>query len=220
MDCQLLSLLEPGEAEALVAALSRQPFVAGERTALGGARSVKRNLQLERGPAAAELERALLSALRRNQTFQSFALPRRVMPPIFSRYEPGMEYGAHVDGGMLATAGEPMRSDLALTVFLSPPDGYDGGELILEHPAGADEVKLAAGEAVVYSASCVHRVRPVTRGVRLAAVTWVQSAVRDPRVRGILFDLERALRGLGDREQEALLVSKSYQNLLRLTAEL
>jgi PKHD-type hydroxylase len=119
----------------------------------------------------------------------------------------------------MATASEPMRTDLALTVFLSAPESYDGGELILEQPAGEEEVKLEAGEALLYSATRVHRVNPVRSGVRLAAVTWVQSVVRDEQMRSVLYDLQRALRGLADREREALLVSKSYQNLLRLAAE-
>ena len=221
MDAQILSLLEPAEVDGIRAELARHPFVAGERTAQGGARSVKDNLQLDpTSPAALELGRIVLAALRRNETFQGFALPRRVMPPLFNRYEAGMAYGAHVDGGLMATAAEPMRTDLALTLFLSSPESYEGGELILEQPAGEEEMKLEAGEALLYSASCVHRVNPVQSGVRLAAVTWVQSVVRDERVRGVLYDLQQALRGLADREREALLVSKSYQNLLRLAAEL
>jgi PKHD-type hydroxylase len=221
MDGHILSLLEPAELDHILAELARHSFVPGERTAQGGARSAKDNLQLDpQGPAALELGRIVLAALRRNETFQAFALPRRVMPPLFNRYEAGMAYGAHVDGGILATAGEPMRTDLALTVFLSAPESYDGGELILEQPAGEEEVKLEAGEAVIYAATCVHRVNPVRSGVRLAAVTWVQSAVRDEQMRSVLYDLQLALRGLADQEREALLVSKSYQNLLRLAAEL
>jgi PKHD-type hydroxylase len=221
MDYQILSLLEPSELDHVLAELARQSFVDGQLTAQGGARNVKSNLQLPgTDSAATELGRVVLSALRRNETFQAFALPRRVMPPLFNRYEPGMQYGAHVDGAIMATAADPMRTDLAMTLFLSPPDSYEGGELILEQSSGEEEVKLASGEALVYSAKCIHRVRSVRSGVRLAAVSWVQSAVRDERVRAILYDLHRALRKLQDREEEALLVSKSYHNLLRLAAEL
>ena len=221
MDYQILSVLEPSEVDRILGELARQPFLDGRLTALGGARGVKNNLQLDRaGTAATGIDQLVLSALRRNETFQAFAFPRRVMPPIFNRYEPGMEYGAHVDGGIMPTAGEPMRTDLAITLFLSPPDSYEGGELILQLPSGDEEIKLAAGEALVYSAKYIHRVGPVRSGVRLAAVTWVQSAVRDERIRALLFDLHLALRQLEDREEAALLVSKSYHNLLRLASEL
>lgn len=222
MDLQILPLLEPAEVDLLVGELSQRSFAAGETTAGGGARSAKSNLQLPRGEAAAmeRLDRVVLAAVRRNATFQAFALPRRIMPPLFSRYEPGMQYGRHVDGGIMATDASPMRTDLAMTLFLSPPESYEGGELVLEQAGGEQEVKLAAGEAVLYSARLVHRVEPVRSGVRLAAVSWIQSAVRDERVRAILYDLHRALQRIGHLEEEALLVSKSYQNLLRLAAEL
>jgi PKHD-type hydroxylase len=221
MDYQILSILEDSELDRLQGELARQSFVDGKRTAQGGARQIKNNRQMARsGPAATEIDHLVVSALRRNETFQAFAIPKRVMLPIFNRYEPGMEYGNHVDSGIMGAAGDAMRTDLAVTVFLSPPDSYEGGELILEGSSGEEEIKLAAGEALVYSAKFIHRVAPVRSGVRLAAVTWVQSAVRDERVRAILYDLHLTLTKLGDREDAALLVSKSYHNLLRLTSEL
>ncbi|HUJ49590.1 MAG TPA: Fe2+-dependent dioxygenase [Bryobacteraceae bacterium] len=221
MDYQILPILEPAEVDRILLDLSRQSFLDGRLTALGGARSVKKNLQMDRaGAFATEIEQLVLSGLKRNETFQAFAYPRRVMPPIFSRYEPGMEYGAHVDGAIMPTATEPMRTDLAITLFLSQPDSYEGGELILRLPSGEEEIKLAAGEAVVYSAKYVHRVGPVRSGVRLAAVSWVQSAVRDERMRALLYDLHLALRTLPEHDEAALLVSKSYHNLLRLVSEL
>ena len=221
MDYQILSILEPAEVDSILSELSRQRFVDGRLTALGGARGVKNNLQLDRGGTATTgIDQLVLSALRRNGTFQAFAFPKRVMPPLFNRYEAGMEYGAHVDGAIMPTATEPMRTDLAITLFLSPPESYEGGELILQLPSGEEEIKLAGGEALVYSAKYIHRVGPVRSGVRLAAVTWVQSAVKDERIRSILYDLHLALLKLGDREDGALLVSKSYQNLLRLASEL
>jgi PKHD-type hydroxylase len=113
-----------------------------------------------------------------------------------------------------------MRTDLAVTLFLSAPESYEGGELILQLPSGNEEIKLTPGEAVVYSAKYVHRVGPVRSGVRLAAVTWVQSAVRDERIRALLYDLHLAMQKLGERQEAALLVSKSYHNLLRLASEL
>jgi PKHD-type hydroxylase len=138
-------------------------------------------------------------------------------PPIFSRYEPGMEYGSHVDAAITGTGLDTVRSDLAMTIFLSDPASYDGGELVLEMAVGQQEFKLEAGEAVVYSANTVHRVAAVTHGVRLAAVTWVQSAVSDERLRSILFDLGTACRQ-ADADNDAhrgLVLTKCYQNLLR-----
>jgi PKHD-type hydroxylase len=115
---------------------------------------------------------------------------------------------------------EHIRSDLACTLFLSDPGSYDGGELVLELASGEQEIKLSAGEAVVYDATMIHRVAPVTRGVRLVAVTWIQSMVRDSRIRDILYDLTRAQRRLEERDPEAaLLINKSYQNLLRCAAD-
>jgi PKHD-type hydroxylase len=184
-------------------------------------RAVKNNLQAERtGAAALAVDQAVLRALNRNAEFQAFAIPRRALLPIFSRYEPGMEYGAHVDNALLGAGGtETMRADLAVTLFLKAPDSYDGGELVIELSSGAEEIKLAAGEVVVYPAGTVHRVAPVTRGVRLAAVTWVQSAVRDQRVRAILFDMHLAMQQLQSGQSPDLLLMKNYHNLLRLAAE-
>jgi PKHD-type hydroxylase len=221
MDYQILPILEPSELDSILAGLEQCRFVDGRATAHGGAGSVKNNLQMDRsGEAPAELEQIVVSALCRNVAFQAFALPKRVMPPLFNRYEPGMEYGAHVDGAIMPTATEPMRTDLAMTLFLSSPETYEGGELILQLASGDQEIKLAAGDALIYSAKYIHRVEPVRAGVRLAAVTWVQSAVRDERIRALLFDLHQAMQKLDPREEAALLISKSYHNLLRLSSEL
>lgn len=221
MDYQILPLLEPSELDSILAGLEQRRFVDGRATAHGGARSVKNNLQMERsGQAPAELEQVVVSALRRSVAFQAFALPKRVMPPLFNRYEPGMEYGAHVDGAIMPTATEPMRTDLAITLFLSSPETYQGGELILQLASGDQEIKLAAGDALIYSAKYIHRVEPVRSGVRLAAVSWVQSAVRDERIRALLYDLHQATQTLDPRQEAAILISKSYHNLLRLSSEL
>jgi len=220
MDYQILSILPPPEVDRILGELSRQQFSEGRHTALGAASHVKRNLQLEQPASVASgLDQLVLAALRRNESFQAFALPKRIMPPMFSRYEPGMSYGSHIDSGIMSTATEPMRTDLASTIFLSEPDSYEGGELILDTSAGCEEIKLAPGEAVVYVAKFVHRVEPVRKGVRLAAVTWIQSAVRDERIRAILYDLH-LLRKHELREEASLLLSKSYHNLLRLASEL
>jgi PKHD-type hydroxylase len=220
MDYQIIPVLEPAQAAHILRALGSHPFIDGKATASGIARDIKNNLQAERtGDSLAELDQLVSSALCANSVFQSFAFPRRVRPPIFSRYEPGMNYGAHVDGCIMNDNGSLLRADLAVTVFLSPPESYDGGELVIELPYGETEIKLAPGEAVLYPADTVHRVAPVTRGVRMAAVTWVQTAVQDSRMRALLFDLARALQQAEANEDPKLLLSKSYHNLLRMTAE-
>ena len=141
---------------------------------------------------------------------------------MFSRYDPGMKYGSHLDDAIMkGRSGKPLRTDFSLTIFLSPADSYDGGELVVELPAGEQEIKLDAGEAVAYSASSIHHVNPVTRGARLAAIMWVQSIVRDDQARTILCDLSQALakaKEAGNRDL-SLLINKSFHNLLRYASE-
>ena len=225
MDYQILPILDPAQVARILAALADHPFVDGKATASGIARGVKENRQAERatgpgGPSLAELDQLVNSALCAHREFQGFAFPRRIRPPIFSRYEPGMHYGAHVDAAYFNDQGVLVRGDLSVTLFLSDPAAYEGGELMIQRSCGEESVKLPAGEAVIYSSETVHRVAPVTRGVRIAAVTWVQSAVRDPRVRTLLFDLATALKQLEQGADPALLLAKSYNNLLRMSAEL
>jgi PKHD-type hydroxylase len=183
------------------------------------ARAVKYNQQAERTGELAELEQLVSSSLYANSLFQAFAVPRRIRPPLFSRYEPGMSYGDHVDSAIINDQGQLLRADLAVTLFLSPPESYDGGELIIRQGAGQVEIKLAPGDAVIYPADTLHQVAPVTRGVRMAAVTWVQTAVQDSRMRAILFDLFLATQQAEAGELPTLLLAKSYHNLVRITAE-
>ncbi len=217
MHREVFRLLDRKETEQAVRALRQRTFVNGKATAGGGAAQVKNNLQVERGAKDSNALDALVDqAMKRHRDFQTFALPKCWVLPLFSRYEPGMGYGDHVDGGLM---GGPngIRTDLAMTLFLSPPESYDGGELVIE---GGDEIKLDAGEAIVYSATSVHHVAPVTRGTRLAAVTWIQSAVRDEHLRTILYDLARASTTVDqlNRPDLSLLLSKAYQNLIRFAA--
>jgi PKHD-type hydroxylase len=218
MQYQVFRLLEPSEVTQVVSSLAGLPFVDGRQTAQGLARSVKQNLQTDlRDEQAAALSQLVLGCYRRHAALQSFAFPKRILPPLFSRYEPGMTYGSHVDDAYFSRGGEVLRSDLASTLFLTEPGTYDGGELVLELPIGEQEIKLDAGEAIVYPATTVHRVNPITRGVRLAAVTWIQSAVRDEPVRAILADLGAAIERVtasGDTGTK-LLLHKCYHNLLR-----
>jgi PKHD-type hydroxylase len=218
MNFQIIQVLEQEELRQIVTTLAGGKFIDGKLTAGGPAREVKNNLQVERlGPELTDIDQIILAALGRSQALQSFAFAKRILLPLFNRYENGMEYGAHVDAAVMGKGADQIRTDLSMTVFLSDPASYDGGELALQTPLGEEEIKLEAGEAVVYPSTTVHRVTPVTRGVRLAAVTWIQSSVPDERLRAILFDLGNAMRKAdesGDQELRTLL-HKSYNNLLR-----
>jgi PKHD-type hydroxylase len=218
MNCHIVRLLTHEEAGRVVLHLEQGTFVDGKLTAQGMARDVKNNLQLDHNESSSEVERLVATALTRNEEFNSFTLPKRINGPLFNRYEPGMAYGPHVDNALMSG----VRTDLSVTLFLSPPDTYDGGELVIHQALGAEEVKLDAGEAIIYPSTAVHHVAPVTRGMRLAAVSWVQSAVRDERLRTILFDLGRFAREYGGPEDAGatLLLTRSYHNLLRYAAEL
>jgi PKHD-type hydroxylase len=218
MKSRVFRLLEPEEVERIVRRLAQETFVDGRVTAVGQAPGLKKNLQVDRSAGERrEIDDIVVSAVSRNEDLQIFALPTRYVMPVYSRYEPGMKYGNHVDNSLMGGM-NGVRTDLAMTVFLSPPASYDGGELTIED---GDEVKLDAGEAYVYSASTIHRVQPVTRGVRLAVVTWLQSAVRDETLRGILADIAKAAKKaqqIADHEHE-LSLSKIYHNLIRYAAQ-
>jgi PKHD-type hydroxylase len=221
MNYQVIRLLQREEVERIGSELRQSTFADGKLTAHGQAREVKNNLQLQNTePAPGELEKLVLSALQRSAEFQAFALPKRMTRPTFSRYDPGMAYGSHIDGALMGGY-TGVRTDLAMTLFLSPPATYDGGELVLERPIGEEEIKLDAGEAIVYPASTVHHVAPVTRGARVAVIMWLQSVVRDERLRGILYDLFQSSKQAEEAKHTALslLLSKSYHNLLRYAAE-
>ena len=188
-----------------------------------GAR-VKRNQQLpDASPLRKELGREVLAACARHPEFHAATLPVKILPPRFNRYANGGNYGAHVDGAVMALAdGSQLRSDIACTVFLVEPDDYDGGELVVEDTYGEHEVKLPAGDAIVYPASSLHRVEPVTRGARVAAFFWIQSLVRDEAQRRTLLQLDTAIRRLAAGAAEADAVKQLtgvYHNLLRQWAE-
>ncbi|HWB99752.1 MAG TPA: Fe2+-dependent dioxygenase [Bryobacteraceae bacterium] len=221
MNYEVFRILERAEVDHIVRDLGRRTFVDGKLTARGGAQEIKHNLQARPAESEqAELENSIIAALGRNAGFQSFALPKCYVMPIFSRYEVGMKYGAHVDNSLMGGL-HGVRTDLAVTIFLSPPSSYDGGELVIEASAGEEQIKLDCGEAIVYSASSIHYVAPVTRGVRLAAVVWLQSVVGDERLRAILHDLFWIMNhSEADKNSRAsLLLTKSYHNLLRYAAE-
>jgi PKHD-type hydroxylase len=203
--------------------LARGEFVDGKFSAGRYAQEVKKNLQLKReGPDPTPLDLFVLQALSRHEHFRGATLVKRILPPLFSKYAPGMQYGAHVDSAVMGT-GQPIRADVAITIFLSDPKSYDGGELIIETPGGEKLVKLPAGDAFAYAATTQHRVAPVTGGERLVAVTWAQSYVRDDAMRQILHDLSIVAHHMADaspQSEDARLLSKSYANLLRKVVEM
>ena len=212
-------ILDWGEIKKIRQAIGEAAFKDGKLTAGYRAKRVKNNLQLDKdAPGAQEVKNLVLAGLKRNKAFQIAALPRTIRPPLISRYQEGMNYGRHVDDALMP--GEPkVRSDLSITVFLSSPEDYDGGELVMDSPFGRQEVKLPAGAAVVYPSSTLHRVAPVTRGERLAAVTWARSYVRDAAQRELLHDLhavQKKMAAAMPDEPETDLAFKTYSNLLRM----
>ncbi len=215
-------ILEWPEIKKIRAAIESGEFQDGKKTAGYRAKRVKHNQQMDRTTdAAKEVKAAVLAALRRNKIFQRVALPRTIRPPLISRYQVGMTYGLHVDDAMMGSRIKE-RSDVSVAVFLSDPGDYEGGELVMNSPYGEQEIKLPAGAAVVYPSSTLHRVAPVTRGERLVAVTWVQSYVRDPVRREILYDVYRmreTLAKLHPEGEEADLAFKTHANLLRMWSE-
>ncbi len=192
------NVLTADEARHVRDVVARGTFVDGQLTAGVMGRDIKKNLELQRSDnKPTEIDRIVMNRLLDNSTFQDFAMPKQVVPPIFSKYEVGMEYGTHVDSPMIGQT-SLVRSDLSLTLFLSDPTSYDGGELSVQTGFGEQEIKLAAGDAVVYPSTSLHRVKPVTRGERIVALSWVQSFVQDEGIRDILYDLTYASRRLSE----------------------
>jgi PKHD-type hydroxylase len=205
--------------------MERAKWVDGRVTAGHQSAKAKHNLQIAEGtPEAREMGEMIVLALERNRLFVSAALPQRVFPPLFNRYEPGMNFGAHVDNAIRQVTGTPLRirTDLSMTLFLTRPEDYDGGELVVEDTFGVHSVKLPAGDAVLYPGTSLHRVNPVTRGVRLASFFWIQSMVRDDGRRTLLFDLDMAIGQVNEAISEhraVIALTSCYHNLLRGWAE-
>jgi PKHD-type hydroxylase len=199
------------------------PFVPGVETAGGRARRVKNNEQVsQKADERRALHEIVLAALNRNKEFNRVTLPKRIRPPLISRYRQGMAYGKHVDNALMGPKSGRDRSDVSLTVFISDIDEYDGGELVIHGAFGVQEVKLPSGSIVVYPSSSLHEVVEVTRGERLVAVSWVQSYIRDDRQREILANLALVKDRMSDMAPDAIetdLVHHTYANLLRMWAE-
>ena len=219
-------VLDKPEVQGFREQLDRAVWQDGLKTAGTLARAVKRNLQLDDGAEpATSLGNHILRKLAANPQFISAALPSRIHPPKFNRYQDGGQYGTHVDSALMQVpgAGVTVRSDLSATLFLSEPDEYDGGELEIEGPFGIQAVKLEAGDMVLYPSSSLHRVTPVTRGARVASFFWVQSHVADEGSRTMLYDLDQAIQDLSRTHAPAdprlLKLTGVYHNLLRRWAQ-
>ena len=201
-------------------------WVNGKITAGAQSAIAKHNLQVpEDGPQARALGEIVLRALGRSQGFNSAAVPFRVFPPLFNRYDVGMKFGAHVDNAIRFIAGPNIRvrTDLSATLFLTEPADYEGGELVIEDTYGEQSVKFAAGDMVLYPASSLHRVEAITRGSRWASFFWIQSMVKDDGARTLLYHLDQSIiktrAELGDTHQAVLGLTAVYHNLLRRWAE-
>ena len=204
------------------AALDGGAWVDGRITAGHQSARTKRNVQLaEDDPLSVRLGAVVLDALDRSPLFVSAALPRRVFPPLFNRYAEGQSFGVHVDNAIRVVkgAGLRLRTDLSATLFLSEPEEYDGGELSIEGGFGLQQVKLPAGHMVLYPASSLHRVEPLSRGSRLASFFWIQSMVRDDADRAVLFDLDQSIQRLAPEHPSAIALTGVYHNLLRRWAD-
>ena len=206
------------ELDKILYILDEKDFVDGKTTAGWHAKLVKNNSQLKKQVSYGEDLRALVKkALKRNLAFNSAVKPKIIHSILFSRYEAGMSYGRHIDNALMGGQ-DFLRSDVSLTLFLNSPSDYVGGELVIEGVDDERKVKLEAGSLIVYPSSTLHRVEKVTEGTRLVVVAWVQSLVRDPNQREILFDLDTARRSIFAREGKTVefdLISKSHSNLLR-----
>jgi len=221
----LPNVLTPAEVAHCREHLAAGDWVDGNATSGPMAALAKRNLQVPEDAAVArELGDLILGRLGQNPGFLSAALPQRVLPPLFNRYDEGMGFAAHVDNAIrYSVDGRRLRTDLSCTLFLTDPADYDGGELVIEDTFGQQALKLAAGDMVLYPASSLHRVEPITRGSRWASFFWVQSMVRDDGQRRLLYEMDQAIIGarasLGDDHASVVSLTSSYHNLIRMWAE-
>lgn len=226
MMLQVPQVLSKDEVAQVRSQIDAGEWVDGNLTSGPQARLAKVNRQLlPRAPQAAAAGEIILRALRANPLFVSAALPRIIMSPLFNRYGEGQGFGDHVDNAVRADplTAQTLRTDLSATLFLSEPDAYDGGELTVEDTFGVQGVKLAAGDLILYPASSIHRVTPVTRGERTAAFFWIQSLVRDDAQRSLLLNLDvqvqKLTARLGGDAEEVIALTGAYHNLLRMWAE-
>ena len=216
-------VLNSDEIRTITEAVKLADFADGRETAGARTRGIKNNLQTHDNTGLA-LQALILAALQRNGLFNTVAAPQRILPPRFNLYKEGMFYGDHVDNAIMRDAGENVRIDCSFTLFISDPGDYDGGELVVKGPQGPTAFKLPAGHMVVYPTYYYHEVTPVTRGERLACVTWLQSMIRDPAKREILLELALASSHVEDAGNPALgqaisHLDRARKNLLRIWAD-
>jgi len=227
MMLQIPKVLSAAEVASLRTLIDQADWTDGRVTAGRQSGLAKRNQQLPAGGEAARDGGIVVrDAVRRSPLFMSAALPHTVFPPLFNRYAEGGDFGDHIDNALRfhPETGVRIRTDLSATLFLSEPDSYEGGELVVEDTYGVHEVKLAAGDMILYPASSLHRVRPVTSGERVASFFWVQSLVRDDAKRALLFDMDLGIQRLaesaGQDNPSIVSLTGAYHNLLRMWAEL
>ncbi|WP_031499106.1 Fe2+-dependent dioxygenase [Bryobacter aggregatus] len=219
------AVLTPEEAAQYRRALVAADWVDGRVTAGYQSSRTKHNLQLaEDHPLAMELSDQIVQRLERHPLFMGAALPLKVFPPLFNRYEGGHSFGTHVDNAIRQVKGTPhrLRTDLSATLFLTEPSDYEGGELIIEDTYGTQSVKLPAGDMILYPATSLHHVLPVTRGARISSFFWIQSMVRDDARRALLFDLDVAIQRLAGEAPDhpsAVQLTGVYHNLIRMWAD-
>lgn len=224
---QIPEVLSSDELAQCRALLAGADWADGRLTAGTQSAKVKQNLQLpELGAASLAARKIVLAALNRNALFLSSALPKRIFPPLFNRYEGDYNtFGNHIDNAVrtCADSGVRVRTDLSATLFLCDPDSYEGGELVIEDTYGEHAVKLAAGDMVLYPGSSLHRVEPVTRGARLASFFWIESMVRETERRRLLFEMDMAILELRETQGDipsAVNLTGCYHNLLRMWADM
>lgn len=220
---EIANVLDADKLENIRAMLENVAFVDGKLTAGQAAERVKNNQEMQQGSKQAEfLDHLVMSSLADNPVFRSGALPYRVAQPVLARYTPGMRYGDHIDDPIMGSGPHKFRTDVSVTVFLNHPDDYQGGELIINTTFGEKAVKLPAGHAVMYPSTSLHRVEEVTDGERIVAVVWLQSMIRDPAKRELLYELDQARNKLLQEKPEAeetKQVDHSYVNLVRMWSE-
>lgn len=213
-------VLTPDEVARVRGLIDGAPWIDGNATSGHQSALAKQNTQLpEDSEAARDAGAIVLDALSRSPLLIAAALPAKIFPPLFSRYGAGDVFGTHIDNAIRLRGPLRVRSDLSATLFLADPDSYDGGELTIEGHLGVQSIKLPAGHMVLYPASSLHRVEPITRGERVASFFWIQSMVRDSDARQILFDLDRAVQSVsavqGHHDRAVIELTSVYHNLLR-----
>jgi PKHD-type hydroxylase len=223
---QIPDVLTAEQAASCRQKIEKEQWVDGRITAGHQSARTKNNLQLaEDHPLAQEMGEAILGALEQSSLFMSAALPLRVFPPLFNRYEGGQSFGNHVDNAIRQVSGTPhrIRTDLSATLFLTAPEDYEGGELVIEDTYGVHSIKLPAGALILYPATSLHNVRPVTKGARISSFFWIQSMVRDDGERTILFDMDMAIQRIAENAPDhpsVIQLTGVYHNLLRRWADI